>query len=635
MEYRMNLKSERPGTTTRLFAYAMLSVGIACFIPACGGSSNRDQLKDEATAATPATPVDTNSTPAIVEVLASSNTLPSAGSPVTLTAFIKNASNVGLEGKSAVFAASSGTLEVVSATSDASGAVTAKLSAGSNKSLRDVTVTVTAGSTNGTMVLAVTESTVAVSGSGSMQVGGPASTYTVRAADSANSPIAGATMAVSSALGNAVKLASPTTSSTGIITFDYTPTIAGADTLTVSGLGVQTKTTVQVNAIDFAVLSPPSNTTIAVGVTGQTVTVRYKTSNVGVPGSTVTFSSTRGSVSPGTATTDANGDAAVLVTSTTAGPATIVAQIAGVGQVSLPILFTATTPSTVVVQSNPSAVQPNTAGSSTNQSIIEAVVRDANGNAVANTQVAFSVLQDLSNGTLSPGVALTDSTGRAQVQFIPGPLPTANNGVEIQASAGAPIVSGTTKLTVNGQALFITIAFGNTIADLDTTTYSKPFTVYVTDADGVAVANQNLTLSVLPETYEKGFMTYVGATWSNQNTTPPVCPNEDLNRNGILDGTEDTNTNGKLTPGNVAVVVPGLVKTDSNGRVAFELQYGKPYATWVTVRIFARATVAGTESSQSVQMRLPIALVDISDADIPPAGVISPFGTAGVCANKD
>ena len=70
MEYRMNLKSERPGTTTRLFAYAMLSVGIACFIPACGGSSNRDQLKDEATAATPATPVDTNSTPAIVEVLA-------------------------------------------------------------------------------------------------------------------------------------------------------------------------------------------------------------------------------------------------------------------------------------------------------------------------------------------------------------------------------------------------------------------------------------------------------------------------------------------------------------------------------------------------------------------------------------
>ena len=196
-------------------------------------------------------------------------------------------------------------------------------------------------------------------------------------------------------------------------------------------------------------------------------------------------------------------------------------------------------------------------------------------------------------------------------------------------------MSGTTKLTVNGQALFITIAFGNTIADLDTTTYSKPFTVYVTDADGVAVANQNLTLSVLPETYEKGFMTYVGATWSNQNTTPPVCPNEDLNRNGILDGTEDTNTNGKLTPGNVAVVVPGLVKTDSNGRVAFELQYGKPYATWVTVRIFARATVAGTESSQSVQMRLPIALVDISDADIPPAGVISPFGTAGVCANKD
>ena len=653
----MQSKSRHPYRVQRFFVHGLVALGIAFGVCACGGSSNRDQLKDEAdaaaaaaaaaasaaSAATTTAPVDTNTVPATVEVLTTSNTLPSAGSAVTLTAFIKNAANVGLAGKSAVFAASSGTLEVVSATSDAAGSVSAKLSAGSNKSLRDITVTVSSGAASGTLTLAVTDSTVAVSGSGSMQVGGAASTYTVRAADSVGNPVAGASVAVSSALGNAISLSAPTTGSTGTTSFGYTPTVAGADTLTVSSLGVQTKTTVQVNAIDFAVLSPASNTTIAVAGTGQTVTVRYKLSGAGVPGKTVTFSTTRGNVSGGnvsasTSTTDANGDASVQVSSTTAGPATVVAQIADVGQVSLPVLFTATTPSTVVVQSNPSAVQPNLPGSTTNQSTIEAVVRDANGNAVANTQVAFSVLQDRSNGTLSPGVALTDSSGRAQVQFIPGPVSTANDGVEIQASAGAPAVNGTAKLTVNGQALFITIAFGNKIEDVDTTTYTKPLTVYVTDANGVAVANQSLALSILPEDYDKGVMLYnpAASLWDNNYTTFPLpghCPNEDTDRDGILDGGEDSNGNGQLTPGNIAVVVPGAVTTDAQGRAAFAMQYGKQYATWVRVNIMARATVAGTESKQSVLMLLPVAVSDIGDEAVPPAGVVSPFGQSANCTD--
>lgn len=648
----MQSKSRHPYRVQRFFVHGLVALGIAFGVCACGGSSNRDQLKDEAdaaaaaaaaaasaaSAATTTTPVDTNTIPATVEVLTTSNTLPSAGSAVTLTAFIKNAANVGLEGKSAVFAASSGTLEVVSATSDAAGAVSAKLSAGSNKSLRDITVTVSSGAASGSLALAVTDSTVAVSGSGSMQKDGPVSTYTVRAADSVGNPVAGASVAVSSALGNTISLSAPTTGSTGTTSFGYTPTVAGTDTLTVSSLGVQTKTTVQVNAIDFAVLSPASNTTIAVAGTGQTVTVRYKLSGAGVPGKTVTFSTTRGNVSASTSTTDANGDASVQVSSTTAGPATVVAQIADVGQVSLPVLFTATTPSTVVVQSNPSAVQPNLPGSTTNQSTIEAVVRDANGNAVANTQVAFSVLQDRSNGTLSPGVALTDSSGRAQVQFIPGPLSTANDGVEIQASAGAPAVNGTAKLTVNGQALFITIAFGNKIEDVDTTTYTKPLTVYVTDANGVAVANQSLALSILPEDYDKGVMLYnpAASLWDNNYTTFPLpghCPNEDTDRDGILDSGEDTNGNGQLTPGNIAVVVPGAVTTDAQGRAAFNIQYGKPYATWVRVRIMARATVDGTESKQSVLMRLPVAISDIGDGDVPPAGRTSPFGQSVNCTD--
>lgn len=192
-------------------------------------------------------------------------------------------------------------------------------------------------------------------------------------------------------------------------------------------------------------------------------------------------------------------------------------------------------------------------------------------------------------------------------------------------------------LTVSGPALFNTIAYGNTISDVDETTYSKMFAVYVTDANGHAVPNQVLTLSVLPETYFKGAMTYnVGAAlWQPIYSVPAGCPNEDINKNGILDPAADANGNGKIDPGNAVIVAPGVVTTESDGRITFTLQYGKRFATWVRVRLTARGTVAGTESSQSVLLTLPISISDIGDSTVPPAGATSPFGSASPCSNPN
>ena len=269
-----------------------------------------------------------------------------------------------------------------------------------------------------------------------------------------------------------------------------------------------------------------------------------------------------------------------MVSSTTAGPAVVVAQIAGVGQVNLPLQFVATTPSSIVVQSNPGAISPNLSGS-THQSTIEAVVRDASGNAVANRQVNFTLLQDVSNGTLMPGVATTDADGRAKVQFIAGATSTPADGVIVQATVASTAISGQTKLTVNGTALFITIGFGNTMTNLDETTYSKPFSVYVTDANGVAVGNQLVALSVIPDSYNKGTMYWIDPVWSA--TVRATCPNEDFDLNGRLDAGEDSNGNGQLTPGNIAVSAPGTVTTDAAGRASFSLQYGEQYAYWARV----------------------------------------------------
>ena len=622
----------------KLFKY-LSATALVMALAACGGGGGGGSPSIDSGATTPGVIAEQ---PAIVEVLTSANTLPStSGSSVEITAFVKNAANVGILGQTVAFSASSGTLQGTSVVTDASGAVTAKLIAGSDKSIRDIKVTVNAGTASGSVTVPVSGTRISIAGSGSLQAGGSAMQYVARAIDSSDAAIGGSKITVSSTLGNALSSASLTTDSAGNATFLYTPNNAGSDTLTISGLGTTANTTLVVNAIDFVVLSPASNTFIPIDKF-QPIRVKYKLSGIGVAGKTVAFSTTRGALATPTAVTDINGEALVNLSSSTAGPAVVVAQISGVGSVNLPVQFVATTPTSIAVQANPGGILPNPLGSTAYQSTIEAIVRDANGNAVANRQVNFTTLKDLSNGTLSPGIATTDSNGSARVQFISGASSTAANGVIIQAEVASSTINSITTLTVNGKALFITINFGNTISSVDETTYSKDFSVYVTDSNGVAVGNQLISLSVIPTEYRKGALNncFIGSdgklvckTWI-YSSTPTVCANEDINLNGILDPGEDTNKNLQLTPGNVAVAAPGNVVTDAAGRATFAVQYGEQFAPWVKVNITARASVAGTESRRSIPYDLVGSAPDF-EANTPPAGVTSPFGSSTSCANSN
>ena len=635
-------------TVTLRFLSYLTTLIMVVFFTACGGGGGSASVAGAMPAAS--APVVT-AIPDNVEVLTSANILPStSGSSVEITAFVKNSANVALLGQTITFSASSGTLQSSSAITDSSGAVTAKLTAGSDKSIRDIKVTVTAGSASGDVIVPVAGTRISIAGSGSLQVGSPTTQYAVRAVDSSGTPIGGSKITVSSTLGNVLNVSSLTTDSTGNATFLYTPNIAGSDILAISGLGTTEKITVVVNAIDFLVLSPTSNTSIPIG-TSQSIRVKYKLSGIGIAGKAVAFSTTRGIFAVSTSTTDANGEASVNLSSSTAGPAVVVAQISGVGSVNLPVQFVAITPDNIVIQANPGSVLPNTAGTTANQSTIEAIVRDKNGNLVANRQVNFTALQDLSNGSISPGIAITDINGRAQVQFIPGASSTADNGVVIQAEVASTSINAKTSLTVNGKALFITLAFGNTIGSVDETTYSKMFSVYVTDANGVAVGNQLISLSVIPTEYRKGTLSRKCTTTSvtnsdglptsintcdgpwNPPSTPTLCANEDLNLNGILDASEDTDGNKQLTPGNIAVAAPGNLVTDTFGRASFAVQYGEQFAPWVKVAITARASVAGTESRQTILYDLVGSVSDFT-AETPPAGVKSPFGSSASCTDS-
>ena len=614
----------------------LVALLVTLALVACGGGGG-----NPGTVAGGSNVPDKTLVPASVEVLASSTMLQSTGETVDITAFVKTSGNAAIANQVVTFNADSGLLQAVSATTDDNGVASAKLAAGSNKANRDIVVKVTSGGVSGQVVVSVKGIQLALAGELALKLG-TSTKYTLKLVDGTGKAVSGAPVAVSSALGNALSEGSVTTDAAGTATFVYTATKAGDDMITAQSLGTSVQQTVVVSAVDLAFVSPAASTLIPVGTT-QIFTMRYLNGGSGVAGKMVSFSTTRGGlVSSSTAVTNASGEASVSVSSSSAGPATVVVVIDGVGRASISADFIAQTPSAIVMQSSLGAIPPNSSGSSSSQSTIEATVRDAAGNLVTGKAVNFNIVSDVSGGYLSTATVNTDQYGKAKVQYVAGTSSTAADGVVISGTVVGTSIASNVKLTVNAKALFINIAYGNTMTNLDETTYSKPFSIYVTDATGNAVGNQQVTVSVIPNSYMKGWLALqASAGWSYSSGAPTFfCRNTDTNRNGIYDPAvfEDANGNGvwdtgelretsPLKPGNVVVASPGLLTTDSSGRATFALQYGEQYALWVNVDLTAKSVVAGTESRTTQSFLLSMLADDATDTKSTPANAISPFGT--------
>ena len=602
--------------------------------------------------------VDTGSSVAVsgIELTSSLASVRSSGEETVITALVKGASNVGVPNADITFSSDSGILLAPSAQTDASGVATVRLAPGSNRANRTIVVTARVGSITKTINIAVVGTAITVTGTSALQVGGSASPYSLRALDSAGNPISGVTLTAVSALGNGISPASITTDLSGNGTINYSPNTAGTDSLTVTGAGAtSTPLVISISAVSFDYVTPTPAGNASFGVNLALANrpefrVRLLVNNLPVAGRTVTFNTTRGTLSASSMATNGLGEAFVTLDSGSAGPALVTAQVArlpgdpGSGSIlataTRTVLFTGVLPSDVRLQVNPSAIPPNSASSTTNRAQVTATVTDATANPVAGRQVAFVIDNDPSNGSLSGGLATTDANGVARVEYISGQQSSPTNGVQITATvlpvAGdIGVLARSATLTVNGNALFISVAFGNTITNINPTTYSKAFSVYVTDATGLAVPNQALTLSVVPTLYHKGVMSWNGTVWVPVRSVAAGCANEDVNLDGVLNAGEDTNGNGTLTPGNVVIASPGSVTTDSAGLASFNLLYGEQYAFWVDVNIEARATVAGTESRRVQAYSLGALAEDVNQETVTPAGVRSPFGIANACANSN
>jgi hypothetical protein len=336
--------------------------------------------------------------------------------------------------------------------------------------------------------------------------------------------------------------------------------------------------------------------------------------------------------------TNASGDASVTVSATNAGPAVITATNNAGTSIQLPIEFVATTPATLDLQADPFTVP------TTQQSAITAIVRDANGNLVKNQLVNF-VLNDITGGSLSVAQAMTNSQGRAQTFYNAGATTSAVDAVRIDATVQGTAVTDFVNLTVARREVFISIGTGNQIAEPNEAQYLKQWIIQVTDAQGNGVSGVGVTASVLSVRYWEGQRDApMGA--SHWQTRPGIealpaqgCPDEDVNRNGVLDAGEDANTSGRIEAGNILTVAPhngsgSSVTTDANGFALLDVFYPQEFAYWLEVTLEARTSVQGTEFKESTTF-VPPGLDSDFQVSTGPPGFQSPFGVDGVCATPN
>jgi len=207
----------------------------------------------------------------------------------------------------------------------------------------------------------------------------------------------------------------------------------------------------------------------------------------------------------------------------------------------------------------------------------------------------------------------------------------------------ATVVEDTSKtetvtLTVAERELFITLGTGNELIEVDSTTYNKEYTVFVTDVNSNPLEGETIQISAVPATYYKGDWVQVldenddFVVWAADHTAE--CQNEDFNVDGILDvdDGEDINGDGALTPGNV-VSAEGEVTTDEQGRAVINILYPQNYAHWIDINLVATGKVVGSESSDRATFMLPVLSTDVDDEFVSPPP--APFGSSSNCDDVD
>ncbi len=399
--------------------------------------------------------------------------------------------------------------------------------------------------------------------------------------------------------------------------------------------------------------------------TGNKVDFRLVDANDNpMPGQAISVAA--GSLGTATGVTGANGDFTYSYSAPgTAGTLDVTATAGGVSNTQTVLIQAvgATIPPVTTsilsasVSANPSVVSTNT-DATNNRTEIRALFLGANNSPIKNVRVRFDKDLDVNSigGAFSTdfSIVYTDTNGIATSAYIPGSRSSPTDGVTIRAcydavdfAAGSCPNSTKTSLTVVSEPLAVTIGSNEKIltggSDL---TYIRKFVVLVVDSSGRAKGNVEIVPSVDLEYFYKGFYEKEGGLWVSVVRDPltnvviraPIsCPNEDVNRNGVLETGEDRDDDKVLEPrkSDVAVSMVGSTKTDASGLAILQIEYPKNVASWVRVKILVSAAgVLGTEGRASWTETLAVPAGALT-GDGAPAFVLSPYGLVSTPATLD
>ena len=531
------------------------------------------------------------------------------------------------------------------------------------------------GPTTGTTVSPTADLIVQLSKSSVANTGSDSVIITTTALDAARSTIAGAKLVVGADSDSIVTTAASVTGADGKLQSTLTIGANRANrviTLTVTSGSVSKTATVQVFGAKLTGTLAPS--VIEPGKAGK---VQYRLiDQAGNPMFDQDIHVVAAGLSPVEATgkTGVNGDFEFAYTAPAAAATYDVSATAGGSSdsQSLQVQAASTIPSVAAtiasasVSASPSVVGTNLVNVSTNRSEIRALFLGSNNLPIKNVRVRFDLDGDLASigGSFTTGTTTlySDVNGVTTTSYVPAARSSPTNGVTVRAcyyksdaEAAADPYDASGKVTVCANASRVTltvtseplgVSIGtNELIIVNELTYVKKFIVTVVDSAGVAKPDVNIAVSVDLPQYRKGYYDFVGDRWVKILVPgvpvigdKAVCPNEDTNRNGVLETGEDTNGSGRLDPGKSDVSVSLLqTKTRSDGTVELQLQYAKSFGSWVDAKITVAASgVSGTEGRATYLVApVPVDAASLKNKDIAPAYAVSPYGFTPSCTNPN
>jgi len=271
------------------FARTFALLFIAGILTGCFSSNDSFVTSNNGTTAS------TNASVSSILLLASSPQLGSSGATsVTITAIVKDSTNLVMDAVPVVFTADSGSLAVTQGTTDASGQAIATLTSGGDFTNRTITLTATAGAQTQSTTIDVTGTSISISGENTVTIG-DSTVLTMVLTDSDGQAIAGKTVTVTSALGNSLSAATLSTDSAGQIQVTVTADNPGSDTISATAQGATATHSLTISADQFQITAPAANADVNLGAC-QAIQLSWQSGGVPQNGKTISFSATRGTI---------------------------------------------------------------------------------------------------------------------------------------------------------------------------------------------------------------------------------------------------------------------------------------------------------------------------------------------------